>query len=203
MAKLPAYEDWKRPWAEGELDEDRAAKLIYNALQKAEQAGDKLATKLTEKDEEIERLTTEIDTVKAGKSSTDEETKDELKALRSQVRDLTAKTSAPRPEDQKQIDRLNVAIELGLSKRDANRLVGETYDELLEDAKAFAEEHGIDLSGDDGGSNGNEGAPSSQGFQLPTERPVGTLRTGFDPKTAKTASQPATAAELLKQVPLS
>lgn len=200
MAKLPAYEAWTRPWADGEFDEDRAAKLIYNALRKAEQADDKLATKLSEKDDEIARLNSEVDDVKASKSGSDEETKEELKALRTQVRELTAKAGESRPEDQKTISQLKVALELGLPPKDAARLQGDSYEDILEDGKVFAQDHGIELPGSEDDEDGGQENPATP----PSQRPVQNLKTHLKGKQAdyKQQADPKKVDDAFSQVPL-
>lgn len=150
MGKLPeSFDDWKWPWKQGEVDEEKAARLIFNARKAEETAVDKAKVA----DEKNTTLTAELDAEKARKSGTDEDGQQQIQDLTKQVRELeAAKTKLEtegRPEDKQEIDRHSVALELGLSARDAKRLVGKDRDELLEDAKAFAKEHGIDLGDED------------------------------------------------------
>lgn len=176
MPKLPAFEDWRRPWTEGEIDEEKAAKLVYNLKLEVEKKDDKL----TEKDAEIATLTSDLDTAKASKSGTDEDAQNEIKTLQAKVRDLEKTSGKARPEDQRTIDRLTVALKLGLSEADSKRLVGDTLEEIEADAKVFAAEHGIELPGsdDDGGydADGSENEPPRRQPELDGRFRTGTTR---------------------------
>lgn len=197
MAKVPSdFSQWKWPWKEGEVDEEKAAKLIWNARRNEEAAEDK-AKELSDKVTEVQA---ELDTEKGRKSGTDEEGQQKIKDLTKQVRDLeaaktaleTAKTELEtngRPQDKAENDRLSVALQLGLSERDAKRLVGETKDELLKDAKAFAEEHGIEIEGDEeDGGEGEEGGES--GGESGSKPPIGQPQPRF--KTGARSTDPVT-----------
>lgn len=157
---MPEFKEWTRPWKDGEVDEEQAARLIYNLKVDLEKAATKHAEVITAKDAEIEAKQVELDSALAGKAGTDAEAQTEIKDLRKQVRELTEQTGKTRPEDQAKIDRLTVAHTLGLSLADSARLVGDNYDELLEDGKVFAKDHGIDVDGDEDESEGD--APGAQ-----------------------------------------
>lgn len=191
MAKLPAFDEWKRPWTAGEVDEEKLARLVYNLKVDVEKRDDKIAAK----DEELNTLTSELDTVKASKASPDPEVQEELKALRTENRELKKNSDVTRPQDQKKIDRLEVALTLGLSAADAKRLVGETREELEEDAKVFAKDHGIELAGE----NEQEQEPERP---KPTRAPLSTLRVSTESKGQTVGSNPAAARTTIDSIPL-
>lgn len=190
MGKLPeSFDDWKWPWEKGEVDEEKAARLIFNARRAEETATDKAHAA----EEKVSTVTAELDAEKARKSGTDEDGQQQIQNLTKQVRELeAAKTKLEtegRPEDKLEIDRHAVALELGLSARDAKRLVGKDRDELLEDAKAFAKEHGIDL-GDEDDDDDDDLGDDPDGSKPPVRTP---LRTGSR-KTTPTDTPSDTAA---------
>lgn len=185
MAKLPEFEKWTPPWTAGAIDEAVAARLVYNLKADLEKAATKLTEVTTAKDAEIEAKQVELDSALAGKAGTDAEAQNEIKELRKQVRELTEQTSKTRPEDQKVIDRLKVAHELGLTLADSARLVGETYDEIKADGIVFAKDHGIEIDDGDG-----EQEPAGQpSWGVPPE-----LRSGTEGRRRTTVvSDPAKA----------
>lgn len=166
---LPDFADWPRPWKQGEIDEDKVARLVYNL--KGEIDG--LKTKVAEKDAELATAATDLDAAKASKSGTDEDAQNEIKDLTKKVRDLEAAKGKSLPADETKIFQLQAALRLGLDEEDAERLRGKDFDEILEDGKDFAKRHGIELEDDedDGDRNGNPA-----GF--PGQQPITGLRTG-------------------------
>lgn len=203
MAKVAeSFGEFKWPWEKGEVDEEKVAKLIWNA-RRAEEAAEEKAKLSADK---VTDLQAKLDAAEAAKSGTDEEGQQKIKDLSAKVRDLEASNttlstekakleSEGRPQDKLENARMSVALELGLSLRDAKRLVGENRDELLEDAKAFAEEHGLELNEgdddtDDEGGNSNSGKP-------PVREPALNLRTGAGAGRVKVASNPTEAAKSL------
>jgi len=190
VGKLPeSFDDWKWPWDKGEVDEEKAARLIFNARKAEETATDKV--KVAE--EKLTTTTAELDAEKARKSGTDEDGQKQIQALTQQVRELeTAKTKLEtegRPEDKLENARLSVALELGLTDRDAKRLVGKDRDELLKDGKIFAKEHNLlddDEDDDDTGAGGEDGDIT----QPPVRQPLrtGTRRTDPVSKPSDTAA---------------
>lgn len=190
MGTLPEkFEDWRLPWTEEDFDADKAARLVFNARKGEEKA----KADVKERDEKITTLTGELDDEKARKSGTDEEAQQELKDLRAKVRKFEEAGTEPRPEDQKQINQLTVALELGLSKADAKRLVGDDYDSILEDGKTFAKDHGLldDDDDDEFDENGNPIDDGENDSKPPVSQP---LRTGARGRgSAHTPSDPAAA----------
>lgn len=194
MGTLPEkFEDWRLPWTEEDFDADKAARLVFNARKGEEKAKADVKTR----DEKIETLTGELDDEKARKSGTDEEAQQELKDLRAKVRKFEEAGAKPRPEDQKQINQLTVALELGLSKADAKRLVGDDYDSILEDGKTFAKDHGL-LDDDDDEFDEN-GDPIDDGGENDSQPPLSQpLRTGNRSRgSARTPSDTAAAQKVL------
>lgn len=189
-----SFEEFKWPFDKGEADEEKLAKLIWNARRSEEAALDKAKVS----SDKVAEIQAELDTTKASKSGTDEAGQQKIKDLTVQVRDLEAAKAASadgRPEDKLEIDRLTVALELGLSARDAKRLVGKDKDELTEDAKAFAKEHGINLGDDDGDEEDED--DDDEDNAPPTRQPVPNLRTGAGAGKIKVASDPVAAEKSL------
>ena len=197
MGKLPeSFDDWRVPWTEEDFDADKAARMVFKLKQSLEEQHDKVK----ERDKEIATLTADLDTAKAAKSGTDEEAQAELKDLRKETRELKEAGGKPRPEAQQEIDKLSVGLELGLSLRDAKRLVGKDRDEILEDGKAFAKEHGLidDDDEDPEDDDTSDGTGQETGSKPPARQPSPTFRTGSrKDKLVETPSNPAEAAKSL------
>lgn len=177
MGKVPdSFEKFEWPWKKGEMDEDRVAKLVWNA-RRDEQAAEE---KVQEQRDKVTQLQTKLDAAEAAKSGTDAEGQQKIQDLTKELRDLkAAKTDGPRPEDQRTIDQLRVALQLGLDPEDAERLRGDDFDAILADGKDFAERHGIELEGDEGDNGsggGNDGTPPQGGY--PGVQPVSSFRSG-------------------------
>lgn len=160
MAKLPEkFEDWTRPWDKDDFDEEKAARGIFTALRKAEQyktARDEAVTERSELESKLAAAEAKI-SAKPGEES----------AKDAKITELTAKLSEleknGRPADRDLLQRLEVAIDHGLTKKDARRLVGDTPEDLAEDAAELAERLGRAKS-DDGeqGKDGEQGNPPAE-----------------------------------------
>lgn len=189
MPKIPEkYEDWTPPWGEGEFDEDKAKRLVYNALLGQQKAKDTSVELRTEND----TLKTSLAAAEAkvgDKGKADSEKDTELAALRAENRKLTTEG---RDEDKSLIQRLDIALDHGLTKRDARRLVGNTPEELEDDAKDFAERLGISKNDDDDGDKGGSRPPSRQPV------PASQLGNGRDRGNGQNPEL-LTAADLVKQ----
>lgn len=192
MGKLPDFADWRRPWKDGELDEEAAAKLVYNARKSEQEAKEKLSTK----ESELSALQTQLDDATTGKAGLDADGQAELIQLRKENRELKSSTGKPRPEDQKRIDQYEVALELGLSAKAAKRLVGETREEIEADAKEYLSE-----IGQDPGDGDNEGDEGEQQFQLPSRVPVSSLKTGNPPANGAIVNGPSNPAAAVSSLP--
>lgn len=198
---LPKFEDWRRPWKDGELDEEKAARLIYNLKREVEEN----ETKVTERDEKLETLQTELDEERARKADPDADVQQELKDLRKENRTLKEDANKPNPEHQKELDRLNDVIDLvdkGLPKAVALRVQGDDTDARLEDAKSLAQVMGIEDFGEDsGGGEGGEGE-NEDPSGAPQRQPQSQLRSGFERGKPPAKSDPKAAAKVLESVPL-
>lgn len=186
MPKIPEkFEDWTPPWGDGEFDEDKAKRLVFNALLGQQKAKEDASQLRTEKTAVAEELAEVKDKLGNGSQADATAQAAELVELKAKVRKLE---NDGRPEDKAKIERLTVAIDHGLTARDAERLVGETPEELADDAADLAERLGITKQ-DDGG----------QGNPPPSNRPqsTGDLRDGHE----RPGDPPPmlTAAELVKQ----
>lgn len=160
MPKLPAkFEDWTPPWADGEFDEDKAARLVFNALSGQEKA----KARATAAEADLEKVTEERDGFKAkveSQGSSETDLQKALTAEQARTRDLQKKLDDVKDYDSlvSERDRLDVALELGLTKSQAKRLVGKDRDELAADAEELAKDLGITTgAGEDRGHRGLEG----------------------------------------------
>src|SRR5690606_17431535 len=97
MGKTPNFEDWKWPWKQGEVDEEKAAKMIHKLKVGFEDQQDLVQ----ERDERIAALTDELESAKAAKSGTDAEAQEELKELRKENRTLKNAEAKSLPADEK------------------------------------------------------------------------------------------------------
>jgi hypothetical protein len=163
---LPKFEDWKRPWKDEEFDAEKAAKLIYNLHRDKEQLTESRDAAITERDE----LKTKV-------IEFEEKDLSEVERLRKEnerLKDAPAKVATKgqgSSEDALRADRLEIALEKGLTKTQAARLVGSTREELEADADAYIEEHGLAGASGEGKQqdDGKEGqAPPSQRAKVTT-----------------------------------
>lgn len=181
VAELPSFADWKRPWKDDEFDADKAAKLIYN-LHKDKQD---LSEKIEAKETELEELESERDEAVNKVTALEDKDLPEIERLKREVDRLKAGTDKPKKEakasakaddegDDLLAEKYRIALEKGLSAKDARRLVGKTVEELEEDADAFLEEHG---TGEAKGGTGEQGGGKG-GQAPPSQRPKVKVKTG-------------------------
>lgn len=164
---LPKFDDWKRPWKDDEFDSEKAAKLIYNLHVDKEKLTESKTALVTERDEALAAKKAADDKVAA----LEDKDLPEIERLRKQVERLTENPPAPKEKAKEQGSddfdiekaRLEIALDKGLTKAQANRLVGKDMDELVADADAYMEEHGIK---NDAGKGGQ--APPSQRARVTT-----------------------------------
>lgn len=159
MPKLPEkIEDWTAPWEkEGvELDPVKIKKLTWDLLKDQEKNRATLAENRTT----IATLTDERDSLKdkadtAGASDSDKDA--EILQLKKDLRASGTRVEQTKDYDSVRLerDRYRVALEKELSATQAKRLVGATYEELLEDADALRADLG--LIDDDSGSHDDDG----------------------------------------------
>lgn len=176
MPKLAAkFEDWTWPWTKGEVDEEKAARLIYQLKQERESLQES-KTSLTA---QVETLTEEKATLTdkvAAAGSNDSEKDAEIATLKKANRELTGQVGKSLPKDQLTIAKLELALDNGFTKTQARRLVGETQEELEADAEELKKDLGLDKT-DDSGSGGDDqgsGFGSQNGMIVTGDR----LRTG-------------------------
>lgn len=178
MSKLPDFADWRRPWKDGDLDEEKAAKLVYNLkveVEKEKEKVDKSATDLSALQVKLDEATESLAEAAAGTGKDGESST--VVELKRQVRQLEKEKGAVDPATQGQIDRLEIALKVGLTLANAKRLVGETRTDLEADALVLAKDLGIDVAGSgDEGDEGSKDGPPQRGVLTGTG-----LRTGSDP----------------------
>jgi hypothetical protein len=152
---LPSYEDWTSPWGEDEIDRDKASRLVYNLHSDKERLQARIA--------EVERSRDEF------QSQLTEHEQRGLSELEKAQRELEALRSAPPKVDEVALARYEIALDKGLTRAQAKRLVGSSREELEADAEAYIAEHSLNGSRDEG-----------QVDRPPSRRPQGRLQTGLD-----------------------
>lgn len=154
MAKLPKFEEWTPPWGDDDnFDAEKAKKYIYNLSRdketleadKAQISQDKsdLATKVEEYES---KDLSEVDRLK---------------------RELEKAQSAPKEDTEARLEnaRLRLALDNGLTAKQAARLRGETAEELEKDLPELMELIGQQETGPPRGNfrTGNDdGLPSEE-----------------------------------------
>lgn len=181
---LPKFEDYKAPW-EMDLkeDEDPKEKLDLDKLKRYMHGllGDKEKAQ-AERDE----VKTERDTLKSEKEAAAREGEtevDKLKRERDEAQDKLKKAEEGKGEKSPGELRLEVALEMGLTKTQAKRLVGTTEEELKKDAEELLESFGGAGDGDEDGAAGGPRTLPRKQLRNPAD-PAGTGGTGtaFDPE---------------------
>lgn len=176
---LPKFEDWKRPWKDEEFDADKAAKLIYNLHVDKQD----LSAKIEAKDAELEEVEAELEETTAKVTALEDKDLPEIDRLKRENERLRNGEAKPKKESKAKAEdddadllaeKYRIALEKGLSAKDARRLVGKTVEELEEDADAFLEEHG---TGEAEGGAG-EKKTGKEGQAPPSQRPKVKVRTG-------------------------
>lgn len=132
---LPKFEDWTPPWGEDDekFDAAKAKKLIYDLQGDKQKLGkDKadLQVKVTEAETARDEHKAELDKIARKDESETERLKRELK-------EAQEKAAAAPPTDSLEVLRLRVALDKGLTSKQAARLVGSTEEELAADADEY------------------------------------------------------------------
>jgi hypothetical protein len=156
-------EDWKAPWeVKGEdIDPDATKTLLFNLL--TEQQKDR--TQIADLKKSVRDVTEERDGLKDAASAAGDPT--ELQAenaeLKKQIRakDSELAKRADYDDVARERDRYDVALETGLTKTLAKRLVGADRDEILADAQALREDLGLTDGNGAGGDGGADGGGQS------------------------------------------
>ena len=133
MPKLPEFKDWQAPWEKSgtEFSADVAKKFIYDLHKDAEKAHEEISG-LKASNTELQTKVTEAERA----NETDAE-----KAQREKA-ELESKLASAGEKDL-DIARLELALEHGLTKSQAKRLVGKTPDELKADAEELIADLGL------------------------------------------------------------
>lgn len=147
MPKLPKFEDWVAPWEknETEFDAEKAKKLIYDKSRDAEELNERLAAANTKNSE----LQTTLDAKLREGLSAEEKAAAERADLEKKLADAGQKDL--------EVARLEIALDKGLTKDQAKRLLGSTVDELQADADVLVETFGLGKPADGDEEDGNEG----------------------------------------------
>jgi peptidoglycan hydrolase CwlO-like protein len=148
----PAFDSWTPPWGsdDSQFDLEKAKRLIWN-LQGDK---DRLSTTNAEVTSKVTELEAEVEKYETANLSEIDRLKRENEKLKA-----PAKTPAASADDLR-ADRLEIALDKGLTRTAAMRLVGTTREELEADADAYIEEHG--LKGKTGGKSQDDKPPSSK-----------------------------------------
>lgn len=130
--KLPEkFEDWTPPWGDGEIDAEKAARLIFG-LKK-----DKVALQTDKTSLSARLVETEKDRDAKQAKILEIERKDESETdrLKRENEELKAKAAAPAPGEDPKLEnaRLRLAIKHQLTEDQADRLRGKTPEELEAD----------------------------------------------------------------------
>jgi hypothetical protein len=169
MAKIAAdtkFEDWTPPWTEGEIDESKVARLLFNALQSETKAVTDLKeskAKVTELTEANEELTDANDAFKAASEAAKSEQSTEVQKAVAEVQtklDQANKKLESKDAELAKSNRTNDLLQVRvkfpkIDEDDIERLRGDDLDALLEDAGKFAEKHGL-VEGEDDDDDANQ-----------------------------------------------
>lgn len=165
MPKLPKLEDWLAPWEKGEdgkalpedeqkIDPAQLKKYLHGLL------GDKdrLRGQLDETTAEAEQLQQKL---------ADAKTPEELTKLQEEnarlIKERDEAKNSKDPKAELRSLKLEIALDKGLTKRQALRLVGETKEELEEDADELIKEFGGTAKGGKDDEEGEEGGGVARG----------------------------------------
>lgn len=149
-------DDWKAPWEvdkEGEDIPEEEQKLDGARLKKY------LFGLLTDK----QRLRTQVNELTTAKEELEQEVADAkdpkaLEDLQKKLEKANADLEKAKNSAENDIEKwkLEIALDKGLTKRQAARLVGKTREELEDDADELVEELGLKKDGDDDGGGETE-----------------------------------------------
>jgi hypothetical protein len=150
---FPKFEEWQAPWEKSKTDFDaeKAKSLVYSLSKEIAETKERHATQLADVETERDTLKTKVE---------EHETKDlseveRLKRENERLKDAQTQAKAKPDKSDLTVARLELALEHGLTKDQARRLIGETAEELAADAKVLVEQFG-------GQSAGAAGKPPSQ-----------------------------------------
>lgn len=132
MAKLKPYAEWEAPWEKSgdEFDAEKAKKFVYDLTADKERLAEEKAAASSERDE----FKTKVEEQEAAGLSESEKLQKQLEEL---------KANPPKDESaQLENVRLRLAITKGLTEAQANRLRGNSPEELEADVAVMLEELG-------------------------------------------------------------
>lgn len=148
LEKLGSFEDFSAPWessaGNGEIVPDKLKRLIFNLevdKAKAEDAAETAAEETTAEKAKVTELDGKLAAAAAEASKNDPEGKVAAAVARAEKAEADAKAANGK------LLRVEIAVEKGLTPKQAARLVGETKEELEADADAFIEETGLPKPG--------------------------------------------------------
>lgn len=142
---FPTFADYKGPWGEEEedFDAEKAKKLLYN-LDKDKYHIQGLANEAEASKKDLEKA---LAVYKTAEKTAKQENESELERFKREKEELETKLKeASNPRD---TWILEVALEKGLTKKQAKRLQGENLEELLADADDYLEDIAPSAAGDD------------------------------------------------------
>lgn len=137
MTKLPEYDQFQAPWEKAgeEVDAEKAKKFLYSLLQQNQTLEGKVATVTAERD------TVKSDLTKVQAKVEEFETKDLSEVDKLKAENEKLRTAKPEG-DPLEAARLRAAFAAELDLEWADRLKGNTAEELEADAKKLAESWG-------------------------------------------------------------
>lgn len=133
MPKLPEFKDWKAPWEKSgtEFAAEVARKFIYDLHKDAEKQAEEISTLKTQNTE----LQTKVSDAEKANMTDAEKAAAERADLEKKLADAG--------ETSLEVTRLELALEHGLTKSQAKRLVGKTAEELTADAEDLVKDLGL------------------------------------------------------------
>lgn len=181
--EFPKFEDWQAPWekSDTDFDADAAKKAIYKLTRQAHIDAEKHQQELTTVRGELETekgakadLQKKVNEAEDAKiTDAQERANAQLKRELAELKELITGGAAPEagkeketPQGVTEADRLRVALELGLTEKQAGRLQGATLEELRTDGQAYAEDLGLEV--DPMGYDDGQGDPSGMPSRVPS-----------------------------------
>lgn len=199
VKEFPKLEDWQAPWEKAgtDFDAEQAKKAIYKLTRQAFIDAGKHEEELTTVRGELETEKTakaelQKKVTEAEDAKITDDTQRALAQLQRTVAELAEGRSTPEkektgePQGTSDADRYRVALHLGLTEKQAARLQGSSYEELLEDGKELAADLGLEV--DAVGYDDGQGDPSGMPSRVPSR---GTHRTDLGGASGSLTFDPA------------
>lgn len=187
---FPTFDEWqkdKRPWkTDEEFDAKRAEGLVYSLEKQVAENKARIKTLREEKStlqDEVDDLTDAAENTPATKAAKDGDQPDptdiaaivaaelaKIGVTKKSSKEKRKEAEAAERDSDLKAARLEIALEKGLTKAQAARLVGDTREELESDADAYIEEHGLGTGdgGEEHDKDRQDNAPPSQRTQVRT-----------------------------------